>query len=77
MAAVISRSTVSADAPEKLVLIEIVGRSTLGSSRTTTPKKAAIPATIISALITTASTGRFTNNAASTPPRSFWDWMDI
>ena len=49
----------------------MTGRSTSGSSRTSTPKKAARPATTISVLRTKARTGRRTNSAVepfSSPP---------
>src|SRR5690606_30961909 len=73
----ISRSTVSAAAPGKLVEMDRTGCSTRGSSRTSTPSSAASPATMISALSTSASTGRRTNSAARVPPRSFLLAIDM
>ena len=47
MTPVTSRSTVSGAAPSKVVVTVITGRSTSGSSRTSTPKTAARPAMTI------------------------------
>ncbi len=55
---VTSASTVSGAPPGKVALTPTTGRSTSGSSRTSTPIKAAIPAMAISTLRTTISTGR-------------------
>src|SRR3569833_1227618 len=77
MVEVIWRSTVSADAPMKVVLMVRTGWSTRGSSRSSTPRKAARPPTTSSALMTTASTGRRTKRPASFAPWAFWAWLDI
>ena len=55
---VTSVSTVSGEPPGKLAVTETIGRSTSGSSRTSRPLMAAIPAIIINRLRTTINTGR-------------------
>jgi len=57
---VTSASMVSGDAPGSSPRTETVGRSTLGSSRTSTAKSAAKPASAIRRFITNASRGRRT-----------------
>ena len=61
--AVSSRSIVSAEAPGKLAEMVMTGRSTFGSSRISTPNRAARPATAINVLTTKAKTGRLMNSA--------------
>jgi hypothetical protein len=65
---VTSWSTVSGEAPGKSVVTEMTGRSTFGSSRTSTPKRLAMPAMTMSALSTKARIGRRTKSAVPERP---------
>ena len=65
---VTSASIVSGAAPGKVALTVTMGRSTSGSSRTSSPKSAAIPARTMRMFSTPASSGRRTERAGK--PRS-------
>jgi hypothetical protein len=67
---VTSASMVSGEAPSKKARTVTIGRSTSGSSRTSTPSKALSPAITISRLITTISVGRRTESAGSSLARA-------
>ena len=60
---VTSASTVSGAAPGKFAVTDTTGRSTSGSSRTSTPNSAARPPMMISRLRTATRTGRLTASA--------------
>ena len=67
---VTSASSVSGAAPGKLARTATMGRSMLGSSRTSTPSQAVMPAITINRLITITSQGRRMASAGRSEARS-------